>query len=219
MKSKVNLPEDKKLEKVRKTLELGIKFLDKGELDKAEKEFKDISKKFPNLTTPWIGLGNVYAAKNNPEEALKNYEHALKISGGRLSSPPFVGSGASGWTESSELYNNLGTLYFVQGDKVKAETYLKLAVQMEKKNLSAKKNLADCYFATGKYQQAIPLYEQVLRKEPDANTLISLANCYFKLGVYESAKLGYEKVLELEPDNKIAKENLNVVRKKIGKKK
>lgn len=194
MKSK--LKEEDKFEEARKSLELGIKFLENDELDKAEKKFKDVSNKFPELVASWIGLGNVYAAKNNTEEAFKNYERALKI------------------LPSSELYNNLGTLYFVQGDKVKAETYLKRAVQMDKKNFHAKKNLADCYLANAKYQEAIYLYEEVLIKRVDTDTFISLANCYFKLGIYESAKLGYEQVLKLDPDNKIAKENLKFTKKR-----
>ncbi|MDD2889875.1 MAG: tetratricopeptide repeat protein [bacterium] len=196
--SKKQMP-NTNFEKPDKMIEQAIKLLKTGKVDEAEKKFKEISKEYPDFVQPYIGLGNIYSIKKDSKKAIEFYQKALDIE------------------PSTEIYSNIGTLYFIQGDKKKAENFFHSAIAMDDNNICAKKNLADVYFELGKYEQAIPLYEAGLLKQPEVESLIALANCYFKMGKYESAKIGYEKVLKVEPDNKTAKENLKIVNKELSK--
>ena len=197
MKVKSNSLGEVEVEEIRAELDIAVKLLDKGEFDKAAQKFRAVKKKFPNISAPYIGLGDIYSAKGEHNKALENYDQALKIA------------------PSSELYNNIGAIHFIQGDESKAESSFNSAITLDDKNVYAKKNLADLCFKQEKYKDAIPLYEAGLLVQPESDSFLGLANCYFKLGRYESAKYGYEKVLEIEPKNKIAKENLKIVNEKL----
>ncbi|HON00885.1 MAG TPA: tetratricopeptide repeat protein, partial [Acidobacteriota bacterium] len=105
-------------------------------------------------------------------------------------------------------HNDLGFLYFGKGDREKALAHYEKAVEADRSNLTALKNLADLYHAEfGRTEEALKLYTEVLSQEPDdVETLAALGSVCIALGRFEDAVPFYERILRLEPNNATAKE-------------
>jgi serine/threonine protein kinase/tetratricopeptide (TPR) repeat protein len=88
-------------------LRMGYVFLFAGDLDRAERQFKEIVDLEPGYSPGHLSLMNVYGVKGRYEEALRAGEKALAIS------PPFVA-----------YTGGLGHLYAVAGKKEKAYQFL-----------------------------------------------------------------------------------------------
>jgi tetratricopeptide (TPR) repeat protein len=57
-------------------------------------------------------------------------------------------------------------------------------------------------FEQKKYEEAIPVYEGLIVKNPDAYIIYkNIGNCWFELQQYDKAQAAYEKVLEKDPTN------------------
>jgi Tfp pilus assembly protein PilF len=57
-------------------------------------------------------------------------------------------------------------------------------------------------FEQKKYEEAVPVYEDLIAKNPDAYIIYkNIGNCWFELQQYDKAQAAYEKVLEKEPAN------------------
>jgi tetratricopeptide (TPR) repeat protein len=79
-------------------------------------------------------------------------------------------------------------------------------------NLAANIALANAYYDTGQWKDAIGFYEQALRLNPANPDLITdMGTCYRNLGMPDQAILAYERALSLEPSHQNAIFNLGVV--------
>ncbi len=79
-------------------------------------------------------------------------------------------------------------------------------------------NIAGALHNSGKYEEAIELYNKALNStEPDIQTAThyNLGNTYFRMEDYQNAIKSYEKSLELNPDDMNAKYNLELSRKRL----
>jgi tetratricopeptide (TPR) repeat protein len=107
-------------------------------------------------------------------------------------------------------HNDLGVLYYNQGDKEKALNHYEQAVRIEPQNLSFQKNLADFYFVeSGRVVDALSIYNKVLEVDPaDVEALMSMGLICAALDRPEDARHFYNRVLEAEPWNADAREHL-----------
>ncbi len=101
-----------------------------------------------------------------------------------------------------DAYINLGYLMFLKHDSL-AEDYYKNALRIKPNDYQAKYNLAYYYQETGKYNQAIELYNELHEKFPNqANPLFNLGFIHLMyLHVYDVALDYFNQVLEIEPNN------------------
>ena len=77
-------------------------------------------------------------------------------------------------------------------------------------------NVADAYYKTGNFDAAADHYRQVLESNDDQlkqNALYNLGNAEFRRGKAKEAIGHYEAALAMDPDNRLAKENLEFVKK------
>ena len=77
-------------------------------------------------------------------------------------------------------------------------------------------NVADAYYKTGNFDAAADHYRQVLESDDDQlkqNALYNLGNAEFRRGKAKEAIGHYEAALAMDPDNRLAKENLEFVKK------
>lgn len=82
--------------------------------------------------------------------------------------------------------------------------------------LAAHIESADSAYKTGHYDQAVTLYNEILKNEGSSSELYyNLGNAYAKIGDYGNAVLCYLRSLRLDPSNKNAKENLNYIESKV----
>jgi len=72
-------------------------------------------------------------------------------------------------------------------------------------------------FVEGDYDKAIEIYSSIIENNLESSELyFNLANSHYKKGNMAESILNYNKALLIEPGNKKYKENLKIVREKIG---
>ncbi len=108
-------------------------------------------------------------------------------------------------------HNDLGVLYYQQGEKDKALHSYETAARLEPDNITFQKNLADYYYVEqGRVEDAMQLYVKVLEKNPqDAEILLLLGHICVALHKFEDAEGFYNRLLEVEPWNAEVRENLD----------
>ena len=112
-------------------------------------------------------------------------------------------------------HNDLGVLYYKEGEKEKAMEHYEQAARLEPENATFQKNLADFYYVEfGRVEEAMELYSKILKVNPtDVEALLILGTICVSLEKSDDASFFYERVLELEPCNADARERLDVLGK------
>ncbi len=107
-------------------------------------------------------------------------------------------------------HNDLGVLYFQQGDKERCLQSYERAVSHDPVNTNYQKNLADFYLVEqGEVEKALEIYLAVLNDNPeDIDALMVAGHICAALGKGDSAKVFYDRVLDVEPWNLEASERL-----------
>jgi GT2 family glycosyltransferase/MoaA/NifB/PqqE/SkfB family radical SAM enzyme/cytochrome c-type biogenesis protein CcmH/NrfG len=107
--------------------------------------------------------------------------------------------------------NDLGVLYYKQGNKEKALDHYEKAAELEPENMTFQKNLADFYCAElGRLEDALRIYNKILESDPmDVEVLFAIGYICESLQQFEDAKIFYSKILEVEPWNEDARKNLD----------
>ena len=110
----------------------------------------------------------------------------------------------------ARVHNDLGALYYQEGEKQKAMGHFARAVKLSPEDPDFKKNLADFYYVQmSQAEDALRLYREVLQMRPnDVLTLMTAAHILVSLKRFDEACLHYRRVLDIEPWNHEAKENL-----------
>ena len=108
-------------------------------------------------------------------------------------------------------HNDLGVLYYQLGDKFRCVKNYKKAVEMDPKNPTFLKNLADFYLVEeGAVEKALEIYASVLKDHPeDIDALMVAGHICSAMGNGDSAKTFYQRVLDVEPWNFDAIERLD----------
>jgi tetratricopeptide (TPR) repeat protein len=115
-------------------------------------------------------------------------------------------------------HNDLGVLYYNEGNKEKALKHYEQASQLEPNSLTFQKNLADYYyFEMERIEEALKIYNTILSESPeDLETLLVIGHICIKLDKVDNAIDFYNRVLEIDPDNANAIEVLSQVRKTVS---
>eukprot|EP00743_Colponemidia_sp_Colp-15_P005507 GILK01005923.1.p1 GENE.GILK01005923.1~~GILK01005923.1.p1 ORF type:complete len:1224 (-),score=347.14 GILK01005923.1:129-3746(-) len=94
-------------------------------------------------------------------------------------------------------------LFFCRGNVDSANTNFDTALEANSNNIPALLGKACILYNRRDYTEALKLYRQVLRINPNvpANVRLGIALCYYQLRREDKARQGFERVLSLEPDN------------------
>lgn len=99
-----------------------------------------------------------------------------------------------------EAMNNLGTVFYEQGDILAAEKHYQKAFSLKGDDVDVLSNLADLYINLKRWEDAISFLEHYLHQLPqDYNRLNQLALAYMESGEHEQAIPILERSLEIQP--------------------
>ncbi len=178
--------------------EMGQAYRNEGEYEKMSQAFDEslgASDKYYNqiydtrdsLWVKFFNQGVPLFNEQKYEQALKHFNTAVIID-----------------PENPEGYKERGTCYLQMGKKKEAINDLNIVIEAdpEVKDLTTRINLASIYFMDRNYDKAVPLYETVLKHDPENILAISkLALIYQEQGKSERAIELYEKVLKTKKDD------------------
>jgi tetratricopeptide (TPR) repeat protein len=118
-----------------------------------------------------------------------------------------------GADDHADSHNDLGVLYYNQGNKLKALFHHEKAAQLAPDNITFKKNLADLYFfELEKTDDAIRIYLEALKLQTDnIDTLLSLGHICAAINQPEEARIFFGRVLMLDPSNSYARERMEAL--------
>ncbi len=94
--------------------------------------------------------GIAYEKMRMFEQAKVDFEQAMTLS------PRFSGPS-----------NNIGTVYYAEGDLKKSEKYYKKALKLDPRNASIYNNLGTLYFTKRKMHKGVEAYQQALSLDPE----------------------------------------------------
>ncbi|MCF8120642.1 MAG: tetratricopeptide repeat protein [Deltaproteobacteria bacterium] len=120
---------------------------------------------------------------------------------------------AERWPDYAIAHNDLGVLYYRQGDKQKTLTHYEQAARLEPENSIFQKNLADFYCVEmSELEKGLKIYLKVLgANQNDVEILLILGDICAAIEKDEDARFFYNRVLELEPWNLDAQKKLDAL--------
>ena len=115
-------------------------------------------------------------------------------------------------------HNDLGVLYYNEGNKEKALSHYEQAAQLEPNNLTFQENLADFYyFELERIEEALKIYNVILDENPeDLEVLLVMGHICVKLDKIDDAIGFYSRVLEIDSGNASAIEMFRQIRKMVA---
>lgn len=148
----------------------------------------DSVQKSPQKTRPYLNLGAGYMKHLDYDLAIKQFEAARAIS-----------------PNASQVYSGLGVCYlYGKKDLPTAEKNFKKALELQPYLVDAKTGLGSVYFYEKRYEEALPLLEQIYpQRQESAEVITMLAGCYLRLKKYDQCIEMLKRGIQLAPDNNI----------------
>lgn len=154
-------------------------------LDNAEVLLNEILAADENNSSALTGLGRIFLAREEFEEALDLFNSAIEAD-----------------PDNAVAYMNLAATYQELGRLDEAIASFESALSQNPDNLQARYALGLLFFQLESYSDAIPHIEQVLEARPDFQNLrLKLISAYSSTGRYSDAADNCIIVLEAKPDD------------------
>jgi tetratricopeptide (TPR) repeat protein len=142
----------------------------------------DCVKKSPNKARPYLNLGKAQAEQDMLDEALLNYQTALRID------PNYV-----------EAHYNLGTLLQLQGKTNEAIEHFLKTIELNPKYAKAYNNLGVMLLKLGKTEEALKNFRQALQIDPNfADAHINMGAALSKLDELSEAVVQFNQALQID---------------------
>jgi tetratricopeptide (TPR) repeat protein len=149
----------------------GISYYDKGMVDKAIEEFKEVLELDPEDVETHHHLGNAYADKEMFDEAISIYKKIVE------KNPEFI-----------DVYLSLGTLYLDMDMVDEAISLCKQAISANPDDSFLCFHLGEAYVRNEQYEEAITAFNKAISINPmDPETQYRLAESYYKTKQYDMA--------------------------------
>jgi tetratricopeptide (TPR) repeat protein len=175
----------------------GVTYDAKGDHDRAIADYNQAIRLYPNAIT-YYNRGNAYNAKGDYDRAIADYNQAIRLD------PNYASA-----------YSNRGIAYAEKGDYDRAIADYNQAIRLDPNFASAYYSRGLVYYDKKDYDRAIADYTQAIRLDPNyASAYNNRGNAYNAKGDYNRAVSDYETALRINPDLTIAKQNLEIVRRR-----
>lgn len=179
---------------------LGLAYLEAGQMDQAESEFKRSLELFPAAEIAHNNLAGLYLAQGKRQEAEFHFQEALRIK------PDY---------QTARI--NLGILKREQGYYQEAVTQFRLALLKNEQDPVISKNLGNALLRSGQPAEALPYLEKALLHSPqDLEVYLDIGETFSLLGRIEEAISVYRKTLLKDKNQVLAHYNLAMLLKLKG---
>lgn len=149
----------------------GISYYDKGMIDKAIEEFKEVLELDPDDVETHYHLGNAYADKEMFDEAISIYKKTIE------KNPEFI-----------DAYISLSTLYLDMDMVDEAISLCKQAISVNPDDSFLCFHLGEAYVRNEQYEEAITAFNNAISINPmDPETQYRLAESYHETKQYDMA--------------------------------
>ncbi len=149
----------------------GISYYDKGMIDKAIEEFKEVLELDPDDIETHYHLGNAYADKEMFDEAISIYKKVIE------KNPEFI-----------DAYLSLSTLYLDMDMVDEAISLCNQAISANPDDSFLCFHLGEAYVRNEQYEEAITAFNKAISINPmDPETQYRLAESYYKTKQYDMA--------------------------------
>ncbi len=176
-------------------------FFQQGRLEEARQIFEKVIEKDYSNFRAHFSLGIIFQMQRKNEQALDHYRICSDID------PGFA-----------PTYNNIGWIFFADGEYNKAQLAYMQALEKDPKYLLAYNNLGIVFLIGGEIDTAKFIFEKVLAIQPgNLMALNNLGLVYESLGEPEKARKKFNEVLMKDPGNVSARINLARVYMTEGK--
>ena len=151
-------------------------------------------------------LGNAYFAAEQPDSAIAQYHHAVKLD-----------------EDYAKAFVNLGIVYDSKRRRHLARNAYLSAIQINPNDVLAYCHLGYNYYVSGEHDTAMDHYSQALDIDPNsAQARYNLGLAFANAKIFKEALVEWRRVVELDPDGslgKMASENVDLILKymELGK--
>jgi GT2 family glycosyltransferase/tetratricopeptide (TPR) repeat protein/2-polyprenyl-3-methyl-5-hydroxy-6-metoxy-1,4-benzoquinol methylase len=208
---------------------LAIVYGDMGNLDEAERQWRQVVSEMPHYRAGWRGLGEILIRAGRLQEAMALgvdllREDFLQVEGCLLRSRVAVAAGkvreARGEVENALALqpNDLESiraqcqLLFEHGTIEEAESSLRELIRQVPDDASAHHNLGTLLLRNKRYEDAIVAYGEALRRRPkNIATHVQLGYAFKGTGRMEEAAGVFEQALQLAPDDAVLQRELQLL--------
>ncbi len=190
----------------------------------------------PDEVDTCLKLGNVYANSGRLEDALKEYEKAIKVRPNNARLYCAMGNAYQRRGEIDEAekayrkaigispqylkaHESLAWVYEKKGEKEKAIKSIKEAVKISPKNPDRLIKLGKALLNTGRREEAKEAFDQAVKIDPDsaAGRRIEIGEAFLDMGMAQEAEEVFQRVLGADPNNIEIYNRLGVALRKQGK--
>jgi tetratricopeptide (TPR) repeat protein len=171
---------------------VGIVFIEKGQLDDAVAQYQKTLQINPNYPEAYDNLGLALVRKGRVDDAVAQYQKALAIN------PNFA-----------QAHNDLGLALVQRGQVDDAIAHYQKALKIYPNFVQVHSNLGVALFQKGQLDDAVAQYQKALEISPDfAEAHYNLGVALFRKGQLDDAVAQYQKALEINPNYAEAHNNL-----------
>ncbi|MZH05249.1 MAG: MFS transporter [Nitrospinae bacterium] len=182
--------------------ELGVQFLNKNDLRRANEKLREAVKLDPSFVLAHYFLGNSLAAIRDFKQAENHFQSAIQLQ------PDFA-----------EAHGALGNILAAQGNLDGAITKFEKAIEIKPNLFEAQINLGIAWEHKGESDKAHSHYKKAIRLQPqDDQAYLMLANSLYNNKKWKEAVNYYREVLKLNPELVQARENLKKAQQQAGNK-
>lgn len=147
-----------------------------GRTAEAEKHYLESVRKFPGFMRAHKNLGMVAVREGHCQQALESFSKALELGG-----------------EEGVLYGLLGHCHAQMGSPVSAESSFRKAMIYEPANLQWREGLAMALLEQERYDEVIPLFDELIRLQPgESRYWLAQADAFIARGDYLRAASNYD---------------------------
>lgn len=177
------------------TVQLSIRYLQAGDLDRAEQSLHTLLRRNGRHAWGWFLLGVVRHTRGQVQEAIASYREAARLD-----------------HQYADPHNNLGWAYNQLGKPTEAISHLRQALRLRRKFPEAQNNLGNAYLLLRKNEEALACFREAVRLRPDfAEALNNIALILIPRHEIDEAQTLLERALRAKPGYADALVNLSWV--------